>query len=61
MIDGIKMFVSLLLVICGMVMVCVGCFHPDVSTDGAFWGYSMLTVRIPDIINKDLKKNDMIF
>ena len=38
MINCVKLFVSLILVICGIVMICVGCFHPDVSRDGSFWG-----------------------
>lgn len=29
--------------------------------DSASWGHRMLTVHIPDIINKDLKKDVMIF
>lgn len=38
MIKGTKMFAGLLLLICGMIMVCVGCFHPDVPRNGSFWG-----------------------
>lgn len=38
MINCIKRFVCLLLVIGGMAMISVGCFHPDISESGSFWG-----------------------
>jgi hypothetical protein len=32
-----KIFVCLLLVIGGMAMISVGCFHPEVSRSGSLW------------------------
>lgn len=37
MINCMKIFVCLLLVIGGMAMISIGCFHPEVSRSGSLW------------------------